>query len=365
MVEFSISSSFEPTDLQKHHHTPKKAAVLGTLHYLQDHHLRVRKGEIFHYFHVPQRTGFRWLAENEPRRLHNRPDSGPDPRGRPRKLTREDLQKMEDILAGGFHGRILNWQQLAAAAGISEVSYCTICQSMQDLDYHSCIACDKSWISPHMKEQRVDFSCNMLQLRPKPDDWKDVQFSDEVHFGLGPQRKLRIIRQPGERYCADCIQEQGQPDEKDLYRIHAWGIVGWNYKKLFLYETGNKNGKMNQTIYTQLLSMIEQDLHGFVLEEDNDSGHTGAMTTRWKKEHGIQYYLNSPKSPDLSLIENVWQPLKFHYNSEPHWDEEQAKQRILHAFDHEIKQEWINKLVLSMPQRLQDCLARHGALTGW
>src|SRR6266536_4917687 len=115
---------------------------------------------------------------------------------------------MEDILAGEFHGRILNWQQLATVAGISEVSYCTICQSMQDLDYHSCIACDKSWISPHMKKQRVDFSCNMLQLQPKPDDWKDVQFSDEVHFGLGSQRKLKIIQQLGKRYCANCIQEQ-------------------------------------------------------------------------------------------------------------------------------------------------------------
>ena len=105
-------------------------------------------------------------------------------------------------------------------AGISGVYDRTIRCCMQDLDYHSCIACNKSWISPCMKKQRIEFS-HMLQLRPKPADWKDVRFSDEVHFGLGPQRRLQIIRRPGERYCADCIQEQGQPDEKDLYRIHA------------------------------------------------------------------------------------------------------------------------------------------------
>ena len=114
---------------------------------------------------------------------------------------------MEDILAGGFQYRILNWRQLATLAGISGVSYCTIRQHMQDLDYHSCIACDKNWMSPHMKDQRVDLSRNMLQLRPNPDDWKNVRFSDEVHFGLGPQRKLQIIQRSGERYCADCIQE--------------------------------------------------------------------------------------------------------------------------------------------------------------
>ena len=110
--------------------------------------------------------------------------------------------------------------------------------------------------------------------------------------------------------------------------------------------------------------MVEQDLHGFILEKDNDSGHTGSMTIRWKKEHEVQYYLNAPKSPDLSPIENVWNPLKFHYNSKLHWNEGQAKQHILDVFEHDIKQEWINKLVLSMPERLQDCLARSGALTG-
>ena len=143
MVEFSIPSSFEPTQPLQHAHTPKKAAVLETLSYLQDHHIRVWKEDVFHYFNVSRRTRFCWTAENKPRRLHNHPDSGPDPCGRPRKLTRDDLRKMEDVLMSGFHGWILNWQQLATAAGIAGVSYCTIHQHMQDLDYHSCIECMK------------------------------------------------------------------------------------------------------------------------------------------------------------------------------------------------------------------------------
>jgi hypothetical protein len=114
---------------------------------------------------------------------------------------------MEDFLLGEFQCRVLNWRQLAIAVGISEVSDRTIRRYMQDLDYHSYIAYDKSWISSRMKEQRVNFSREMLQLRPNPDDWKNVRFSDEVHFGFGSQRKLRIIRRSGERYCADCIQE--------------------------------------------------------------------------------------------------------------------------------------------------------------
>ena len=49
------------------------------------------------------------------------------------------------------------------------------------------------------------------------------------------------------------------------------------------------------------------------------------MATKQKKEYRIQYYLNTPKSPDLSPIENVQSLLKFYYNSKPYWDKEQAK----------------------------------------
>ena len=77
---------------------------------------------------------------------------------------------MEDFLLGGFQCRVLNWRQLAIAVGIPEVSDRTIRRYMQDLDYYSCIAYDKSWISPRMKEQRINFSRKMLQLQPNPDD---------------------------------------------------------------------------------------------------------------------------------------------------------------------------------------------------
>lgn len=59
----------------------------------------------------------------------------------------------------------------------------------------------------------------MLKRYPAVDDWKHVRFSDEVHFGWSPLGKLYIIRKPGLHYCADCIQEANEPDEKDKNRI--------------------------------------------------------------------------------------------------------------------------------------------------
>ena len=53
-----------------------------------------------------------------------------------------------------------------------------------------------------MLERRI-FSRDKLSYKWL--DWKIVSWSDEIHFGLGPEKKLRIIRRPGERLCYDCI----------------------------------------------------------------------------------------------------------------------------------------------------------------
>ena len=70
----------------------------------------------------------------------------------------------------------------------------------------------------------------------------------------------------------------------------------------------------------------------FVLEEDNDSGHGSAHNNnkirRWKAQHGLKFYFNAPKSPDLSPIENCWQPVKQYLSSIPHWDPETTIQTI-------------------------------------
>ena len=102
MTKFSISPSFEPTESLKHDHTPKKAAILGAVCYLEKNYIYRSKRDVFRHFDVSERTDFRWTTKNEPRRLHNRLDSGLDPRDRKRKLTRDNFRKMEDFLLNGF-----------------------------------------------------------------------------------------------------------------------------------------------------------------------------------------------------------------------------------------------------------------------
>jgi hypothetical protein len=105
----------------------------------------------------------------------------------------------------------------------------------------------------------------------------------------------------------------------------------------------------------------------FVLEEDNDSGHgTGKsnIVRTWKRKNRLNSYFNCPSSPDLSPIENCWQPPKQFLKKFPHWDEFETRELVTEGWGN-ISQKFINERVNSMPQRLQDCIDMEGEMTGY
>ena len=122
---------------------------------------------------------------------------------------------------------------------------------MGTMEFHKCIACKKGWVNEKTRKRLVEWASVMLAKYPEPENWNRIRFSDEVHFGWGPQDKLNIIRKPGQRYCQDCIQESDEPDEKDKKRHHCWAAAGHNFKSdIYFYNVaGNTNGKMSQRVY--------------------------------------------------------------------------------------------------------------------
>ncbi|KAF1809579.1 hypothetical protein P152DRAFT_461262 [Eremomyces bilateralis CBS 781.70] len=275
--------------------------------------------------------------------------------------------------------REMTWETLATEADI-DCSGRTIQRAMQSLDYHKCIACRKAWVSKQLATKRVAYAKKMLAKYPTPEHWKHVRFSDEVHFGLGPQGKTLIIRKRGQRYCSKCIQRVDDPDEEDKKKVHAWAAVGYNFKgPLVFYEIpSNTNGKMTQECY--LNDILKPVVGGwlvngdyFVLEEDQDSGHAPPRSTktkpsaasRWKTEVGLHCFFNCAGSPELSIIEDCWQPIKRYVRKYRHWEPEETVQLAKEAWYERLNQEWINKRVLSIPDRLRKVIESDGQLIGY
>lgn len=281
---------------------------------------------------------------------------------------------MERILeTEGIEARAYTWEQLGYEVGL-ECSGRTIRKAMGTMEYHKCIACRRGWVNEKTRKDRLEYATVMLQRYPNPQDWYRVRFSDEVHFGYGPQDKLHIIRKPGMRYCHSCNQENPEPAEKDRKRYHCWAAIGHDFKSdISFYEvTGNTNGKMSQQAYiNQILEPIvkpwieaKQD---FVLEEDGDSGHgpgKSNIVRTWKQEHILEFYFNCHNSPDLAPIENCWQPVKGHLRKFPHWDDATTKELIYEGWA-TASQKFINEKVESMPERLQAVKDGEGKMSGY
>ncbi len=101
-----------------------------------------------------------------------------------------------------------------------------------------------------------------------------------------------------------------------------------------------------------------------VFQQDNAKPHTAAITTAWLRSRRVRV-LNWPAcSPDLSPIENIWRIVKQKIC--------QRRPRTLQQLETYIRQEWdqiptpkLQKLITSMPRRLQTVLKRRGDATPW
>jgi hypothetical protein len=195
----------------EHKPTPTKAKLRTLTKFCQDRGLDIYQKEINKYCQVPNRTAYRWLQSNQDVRRHHNSPYSQENRGRKHRFTDEDFQKVEDwLIEGGFEHRICPWVEIVNEVLPEKQAYnATIRAAFGQRGYHKCVTCQKPYLTPQSLRQRQEYLS--LRYSWSLNEWRRVRFSDECHFGLGPQRKLKIIRRRGERYYPDCIQHNINP----------------------------------------------------------------------------------------------------------------------------------------------------------
>ena len=201
------------------------------------------------------------------------------------------------------------------------------------------------------------------------EDWEKVLWSDESPFGLRFKGARRIYCRADERYLPKNLQATVKHQQK----FNLWGCFSASgVGSLHRIHGSGKNGAMCKEDYLKILEeeavQSGQELlgEGFIFQQDNDPKHTSLAVKDRLAQHGAEGTLiNLPwpaQSPDLNPIEHVWGHLDRRTKDRKCRNLEELMVELRRGWE-ELPEDYLKKLVHSMPRRIQKVLEAKGGAT--
>ena len=204
---------------------------------------------------------------------------------------------------------------------------------------------EKHELTQKQKEDRLKFWNEYIDH-----DFSQTVFIDETLFRVG-KAKQRKWRKIGEKH--------GISYNKHGKKVNAWAGISKGGKTSIQLFTENMTKELYVSIMEKHLKEMERMTgKNFELIWDNDPKHTSNLAKEFYKKHCK--ILDWPAySPDLNPIENIWSIIKSRLNqiSTSKISEIISEVKVLWE---ELKQEYIDNCIESMPSRLQECINNEG-----
>ena len=269
--------------------------------------------------------------------------------GRPLALTEEDLVRLEKYFDKNPKESI---EEAKFSLGLS-ASRQTINRALLQRGIRSYRSPKKIYISPRNVQKRMEFAEKYEDMTMNY--WKKLLFSDESSFTLYNSNGRLLIRRPEEKHGrSKDFQIDGQCES-----LMVWGIISFNgvgpLVRIDQVEEGEDtlNGERYLTILKRYLLRNYSSLamQRLIFQQDNAPAH---------RYHGVQSYLDEkqilkikwpPQSPDMSIIEDIWNEMKFrirgkvYKNKEKLWKDLQREWKL-------ISKEFVRNLYESLPRRV-------------
>ena len=208
-------------------------------------------------------------------------------------------------------------------------------------------------------EKRLRFAERFLHWRPF--DWHQILFSDESRFPLiNANGRLLCRRRPEEALQDDTVQ----PSDYFSGTIMVWGVISPEGVGPLVWIQENMDGDVYlDTLRYRLGRCYPKLLTGeLVWQEDNAKPHNATQVREWFRNKGIKALKWPSQSPDLNIIEDVWNMMKFQLKGrtfdtkESLWDEVYKQWKA-------ITKEQILSLYDSLPRRMEAVRAAEGGFT--
>jgi hypothetical protein len=210
----------------------------------------------------------------------------------------------------------------------------------------------KSWA-----EERLEWTVNNRRA---------VTFSDESIFHVfGSDGMEWCWRRPGERLDPRFTKKKVKHGGG---KVTVWGMIT-------AYGVGHIvriEGNLNKDLYCEILQDdvlgtfhdLHLDFHDYYFQQDNDPKHTSKLVQAWFHKNNIDLLPWPSNSPDISIIENLWEHLDRRIrarNPLPH--SENDLWIALQEEWYKIDVSFIRKLYESLPRRISAVYLANGGTT--
>lgn len=234
----------------------------------------------------------------------------------------------------------------------------TVRRVLRENNFHGRIARNKPYINERNRQKRLQFAKEYLNK--DYNFWQHVIFTDESKFNLfSSDGKIPVWRKPNEEYkiqnCKSTVKHGGGS-------AMLWGCMSAaGVGSLEFIDV-----KMNKWDYLNILKRNLRSsaeklgiLQSFQFYGDNDPKHSSRVAQEWLLYNCPKVIHTPPQSPDLNVIEHLWNILDI--NIRKH------KFSNIRGLKDSLQEEWqkidpnlTKKLVQSMPKRLQEVIKNKG-----
>ena len=282
--------------------------------------------------------------------------------GRPKKTSPQNDRALKRIAHSNCFKSTTSITHLWNETMTSPVSRSTTYWRLWFHGFSSRIPCTKPLLSCKQKKKHLQFAQKYSKWTME--DWKQVIFSDESKFVMGYGNKgPRVWRQKYERHKAACLKRS----VKHPASVMVWGCVSSQGVGSLCFLSPKTT--VNTEVYIDLLDayllpsvdkLFADD--DFVFQHDLAPAHRSYKTAKYLKEKRIDVLEWPCNSPDLNIIEFVWQKMKTRVQQVHLKTLEELKAVLREVWASFTKNE-LEEMVESMPRRIHEVIAKKGDAT--
>lgn len=235
------------------------------------------------------------------------------------------------------------------------ISIDTVKRILRRSDLYGRVSIRKPLLSDTHKKRRL------LWCRTRNDwtlqAWQRIIFTDECKLDVYPRARKYVRRPRG----AALKQKYLSFTKKFSPSIIVWGAIRGDGKKVLVRCIGNINADEYQRVLQIGLPQIYTTR--YIFQQDGATCHTARSTSLYLTNVAVRRLPLWPsQSPDLNLIENLWDTLKTNVRRRNPTNVEDLWRVSCEEWD-SISNETVTNLYMSMPRRIQSVIAAKGGNT--